>query len=89
MGKLSIPVKFVQTDGQTMVKQYAPDLSTRGHKKKKKKKKKRGGGERVKLLWFISVTFTKNANFKLKSFTDSNSNAPKTARTCPRKGRTN
>ena len=50
MGKLSIHVKFVQTDGQTMVKQYAHDLSTWGHKKK-------GGGgeeeERVKLLWFI------------------------------------
>ena len=37
---LSFPVKFVQTDrqtdrrmdGQTMVKQYAPDLSIRGHK---------------------------------------------------------
>ena len=25
-------VKFVQTDGWTMVKQYAPDLSIQGHK---------------------------------------------------------
>ena len=36
---LSFHVKFVQTDRrtdrQTTVKQYAPDLSIRGHKKKK------------------------------------------------------
>ena len=31
---LSFHVKFVQTDGRTTVKQYAPDLSIRGHKKK-------------------------------------------------------
>ena len=34
---LSFHVKFVQTDGltdrQSTVKQYAPDLSIRGHKK--------------------------------------------------------
>ena len=29
---LSFHVKFVQTDRQTAVKQYAPDLSKRGHK---------------------------------------------------------
>ena len=32
MGKC-FQVKFVQTDRRTMVKQYAPDLSIRGHKK--------------------------------------------------------
>ena len=30
---LSFHVKFVQTDRPTTVKQYAPDLSIRGHKK--------------------------------------------------------
>ena len=30
---LSFHVKFVQTDRRTTVKQYAPDLSIRGHKK--------------------------------------------------------
>ena len=30
---LSFHVKFVQTDRRTMVKQYAPDLSIRVHKK--------------------------------------------------------
>ena len=30
---LSFHVKFVQTDRRTTVKQYAPDLSTRGLKK--------------------------------------------------------
>ena len=29
---LSFHVKFVQTDGRTTVKQYALDLSIRGHK---------------------------------------------------------
>ena len=29
---LSFHVKFVQTDRRTTVKQYAPDLSMRGHK---------------------------------------------------------
>ena len=28
---LGFHVKFVQTDGRTMVKPYAPDLSIRGH----------------------------------------------------------
>ena len=32
---LSFHVKFVQTDGRTTVKQYAPDLSIWGHKKEK------------------------------------------------------
>ena len=35
---LSFHVKFVQTDGRAMVKQYAPDLSIRGHKKFNKTK---------------------------------------------------
>ena len=39
---LSFHIKFVQTDGQmdrqTMVKQYAPDLSIRGHKNVEKGK---------------------------------------------------
>ena len=30
---LSFHVKFVQTDGRTTVKQYALDLSVRGHNK--------------------------------------------------------
>ena len=30
---LSFHVKFVQTDRRTMVKQYVPDISIRGHKK--------------------------------------------------------
>ena len=30
---LSFHVKFLQTDRWTTVKQYAPDLSIRGHKK--------------------------------------------------------
>ena len=29
---LSFHVKFVQTDRRTIVKQYVPDLSMRGHK---------------------------------------------------------
>ena len=29
---LSFHVKFVQTDGQTTVKQFAPDVSIPGHK---------------------------------------------------------
>ena len=34
---LSFHVKFVQADRQTTVKQYAPDLSMRGHKKSGRK----------------------------------------------------
>ena len=32
---LSFHIKFVQTDRRTTVKQYTPDLWTRGHKKEK------------------------------------------------------
>ena len=33
---LSFHIKFVQTDRRTMVKQYTPDLSMRGHKNKQR-----------------------------------------------------
>ena len=55
---LSFHVKIVQTDGwmdgwtdrRTMVKQYAPDILIRGHKKKKKKKKKKVFGNGLRII---------------------------------------
>ena len=52
-----------QTDGWTTVKQYAPDLLIRGHKKRKKKlKKKKKKASRCQYL--AAVAFENRLTFK-------------------------